>query len=91
MQRKDMRRERPDPNMIPREDPYASPLGRGANPGPHADTAPLSGGPSIAGLRGQGVPGERGGPDGMVSRENEDVPHTARKDEAGGLAGADQP
>ena len=62
-------------------DPHASPLGRGAAPGTSVDVGPLT--PSeggVAGLHGMGVPNARGGPDGMVARENEDSKQTARRD-----------
>lgn len=58
----------------------ASPLGRGANPGEVADTYPLSDRQgSVAGQRGANIPNARGGPEGMLDRENEDVKPTARR------------
>lgn len=70
---------RPERNVPPREeDPHATPLGRGADPGEVRGTHPLSGGPSVAGRRGHGVAGERGGPGGFVDRENEDARQEAR-------------
>lgn len=75
--------EKPDPKTIPRERDErgdASPLGRGADPGiAGGDTTPIpSGGSSIAGQRGANLPGARGGPEGMVDRENEDTMQSSR-------------
>lgn len=70
--------EMPDDNAPSEDDPYASPLGRGADPGSIDETPPLSGSGSIAGQRGAGSNGERGGPAGFVDRENEDSRQEAR-------------
>lgn len=73
-------RERPEKNMPPREDdPHATPLGRGANPGTSVEGGPIAGS-GIAGQHGHQVPGERGGPAGMADRENEDAKTTARRE-----------
>jgi hypothetical protein len=78
-----MRRTRPDPpepleGVDNREE--ASPLGRGANPGAVPDASPLSDTHgSVAGLRGMDSPNARGGPEGFLDRENEDVRPTARR------------
>lgn len=71
--------EKPEENVIPK-DKGASPLGRGADPGAAgSDTSPLpSGGASIAGQRGHQMPNARGGPEGFVDRENEDVKQGVR-------------
>ena len=76
------RADRPEPMRAERDDPRVSPLGRGANPGTSVEMGPLtdSANGSVAGQRGMGVPNERGGPDGMVSRENEDSVPAARRD-----------
>lgn len=76
------KRARPRDTTPPTDapDPRASPLGRGVDPGPMPDPYPLSERePSIAGLRGAGVPGERGGPEGFVARANEDAEPKARR------------
>lgn len=76
------RPDRPETTRAERDDPRASPVGRGANPGTSVETGPLtasgSGGP--AGLHGMGVPDEKGGPEGMLHRENEDSVPAARRD-----------
>ena len=83
------RMERPEkaerPERKPEErkaDPQLSPLGRGANPGASVETGPLTepGSGAIAGQRGLGVAGEKGGPAGMETRENEDDAPLARRD-----------
>ena len=70
--------DRAEPAQDPR-DARASPRGRGANPGTSVEGGPIEAS-GIGGLHGANVPGERGGPDGMVSRENEDSVPAARRD-----------
>lgn len=82
--------EKPDERAPRQHDPYASPLGRGADPGTIEATAPLSGGASIAGQRGAGSNGERGGPAGFVDRENEDSVQVARDAASPGYDSAPQ-
>lgn len=72
--------DRAEPAQDPK-DARASPLGRGANPGTSVEGGPIEA-TGIAGLHGANVPGERGGPDGMISRENEDSVPAARRDAA---------
>ena len=81
--------ERPDTNTPVREkdDENVSPLGRGANPGSH-DPAGAIDGPSIAGQRGMGTQGQRGGHSGLVDRENEDSMQ-ARRDPSTGYDSAE--
>jgi hypothetical protein len=76
------RTDRPETTRAERDDPRASPLGRGADPGPSVETGPLtaSGTGGAAGPHGMGVPDEKGGPEGMLHRENEDAVPTARRD-----------
>lgn len=74
--------EKKEENVID-EEKDASPLGRGADPGRHPDTFPLSSDrASIAGQRGHEQPAQRGGPEGFVDRENEDMMQ-ARRDAPG--------
>lgn len=71
--------EKDDPRTIPRRDEKASPLGRGADPGTSVEGgSPDARGP--AGPHGMNVPGEKGGPEGMLHRENEDAVPKARRD-----------
>lgn len=71
---------RPDPDMPTRKDKRASPLGRGANPGTSVEGGPIEAeGPG--GLHGHQSPGAKGGPSGLVHRENEDAKTTSRRDE----------
>lgn len=71
--------EKPDPDMPPRKDKHATPLGRGADPGPSVEgSAPDAQG--IAGPRGHQTPGAQGGPSGIVDRENEDAIQKARRE-----------
>ena len=69
--------DRAEPAQDPKDE-RASPLGRGANPGTSVEGGPIAG-TGIAGLHGHAVPHEKGGPDGMVTRENEDSVTTARE------------
>lgn len=78
--------ERPDTNVIP-DDPHASPLGRGANPGTSLEGGPLSAS-GIAGQHGHQSANARGGPDGMVSRENEDMMQPVRGSPVGHASSA---
>lgn len=78
-EKKHPRPAEPEPNVVPEG---ASPLGRGADPGVAGDEG-ASGIPDaqgISGPRGAATPGARGGPSGMVDRENEDVVPKARHD-----------
>jgi hypothetical protein len=68
----------------------ASPLGRGANPGVVPDASPLSDTHgSVAGLRGMDSPNARGGPEGFLDRENEDVKPAARRGATDGSRSSD--
>lgn len=62
--------------MIPRED-EASPLGRGANPGTSVEGGPVRA-EGVAGQHGLASAKAKGGPEGMVHRENEDADQTTR-------------
>lgn len=67
-----MEPEKDDPRMIPRRDRRASPLGRGADPGT-AGEGVTRGHQGPHGLHGANVPGEKGGAEGTLHRENEDA------------------
>lgn len=84
--------EKPDTNTPMREKKGEglSPLGRGANPGAH-DPAGALDGPSIAGQRGMQTPNARGGPSGMIDRENEDSMQARRDPEQGYDAATNDP
>lgn len=71
--------ERPDPRMIPREgeDASVSPLGRGADPGTSVEGGPISAS-GIAGQHGRQSANAKGGPEGMLHRENEDAEQRTR-------------
>ncbi|HUR68615.1 MAG TPA: hypothetical protein VM370_05155 [Candidatus Thermoplasmatota archaeon] len=74
-----METEKKDPRMIPREkdDDALSPLGRGADPGTSVEGGPIqASGPG--GLHGAQTPRAKGGPEGMLHRENEDAVQSAR-------------
>lgn len=76
------RPNRPDGHRPEEADKHASPLGRGANPGPSVDAGPLraSEGGGIATPHGHNVPNAAGGPSGFLTRENEDSVPEARRD-----------
>lgn len=69
-----MDHEKKDPRMIPREkdDKSLSPLGRGADPGSAIEGGPIEG-TGIAGQHGHQSSNAKGGPEGLVHRENEDA------------------
>ena len=75
-----MENEKPDPRMIPREkdDEAPSPLGRGADPGTSVEGGPISAkGPG--GQHGHQSASAKGGPEGMLHRENEDAVQSSRE------------
>lgn len=78
MPTKERNLERPAPNVTPDDDPRASPLGRGADPGPAGEAPPVSAATAGSPVKGANVPGEKGGPEGFAHRENEDAGSLAR-------------
>lgn len=74
-----MEHEKDDPRTIPRakDDETASPLGRGADPGASVDVGPPEA-QGIGGQHGHQSSNARGGPEGMLHRENEDAGQGAR-------------
>lgn len=75
------RPNRPDAHRPEERDPHATPLGRGADPGPSVDAGPLraSDGGAIATPHGHQVPNAAGGPGGFHARNNEDSVPEARR------------
>lgn len=74
-----MEHEKDDPRSIPREkdDEHVSPLGRGADPGTSVEGGPIEGS-GIGGQHGHRSAGAKGGPEGILHRENEDAVQQAR-------------
>lgn len=75
-----MDREKKDPRMIPREkdDRSLSPLGRGADPGTSVEGGPIEGS-GIGGQHGHQSANAKGGPEGVLHRENEDAVQSSRE------------
>lgn len=72
--------EKDDPRTIPRErdDKAVSPLGRGADPGTSVEGGPIEAeGPH--GQHGHQSAKAKGGPEGLLHRENEDAVQSARE------------
>lgn len=75
-----MEHEKDEPRLIPREKDEGgklSPLGRGASPGTSVEGGPLTAS-GIAGQHGHQSANAKGGPGGMLHRENEDAVQSTR-------------